>query len=77
MKRAFTWTMTAALAIGGATLVGCDSHDHASNLPPGENGTRAGGNGAFGGDTVQPGEGTHGMNGTGTNGNQLDMNGIH
>jgi hypothetical protein len=77
MNRLCTSVISAALIFGGANLVGCESHDRAANLPPGENGTRAGGNGAFGGDTVQPGEGNSHMNGTGANGNQLDMNNMH
>ena len=70
MNRIYTWAAVAALALAGA--VGCQQHggpDNGGNLPPGENGTRAGGNGAFGSDVAQPGEGVHGnMNGTGSNG---------
>ena len=75
MNRTCKWAVMAALVIGGAAMVGCESHDSA--MPPGENGTRAGGNGAFGGDVRQPGEGTHNMNGTGSNGNQMDMDHMH
>ena len=77
MNRVCTWAMTAALAIGTAAMVGCESQDHAANPPTSETGTRAGGNGAFGGDTAQRGDASQKMNGTGANGNQMDMNGLH
>jgi hypothetical protein len=76
MRRTCGWVLIAALVTGGAAMVGGCQSDQAP-LPPGENGTRAGGNGAFGSQVVQPGEGAHDMNGTGSNGNQMDMNGMH
>ncbi len=74
MNRIYTWAAVAALGLAG--VAGCQSHagpNSNDNLPAGENGTRAGGNGAFGTDVAQPGEGMHGnMNGTGSNGMQGD-----
>ncbi len=73
MKRAHTWSITAALTISGVALIGCNAHDPATN-----NGdTRAGGNHALGGDTMQSGDDGQRTHGVGNNGNQMEMNGLH
>ena len=67
------WAAVASLALAG--VAGCQSHNgpnNSGNLPSSENGSRAGGNGAFGSDVAQPGEGTHNMNGTGSNATPSD-----
>ena len=41
--------------VGAALSAGCRTADRQSNLPPGENGSRAGGAGSFGEDPQRPG----------------------
>ena len=70
-NRPSTWVLAAALVIGSASG-GCQS-----TASPGENGTRAGSAASVGGDTAQPGAADPRMNGTGSNGEQLQMHGLH
>jgi len=76
MRQTCGWVLIAAMVTGGAAMVGGCQSDSAP-LPAGENGTRAGGNGAFGSQVAQPGEGTHDMNGTGSNVGQTTTSGMH
>ena len=55
MMRFTSWAVVAALALGSFALVGCESNNQ-SDLPRDESGYTAGGNGAFGEKTAQPGD---------------------
>lgn len=55
MKRLITLTAALCIGLAGLSLVACES-DNSNNLPPGENGATAGGNGAFGENPGQPGD---------------------
>jgi len=53
MKLLHLLTIVGILSIGGIALIGCQASDQ--NLPANENGTTAGGNGAFGESPENPG----------------------
>ncbi|HEX4793868.1 MAG TPA: hypothetical protein VH370_08760 [Humisphaera sp.] len=53
MKLLHVLAIVSTLSIGGFALIGCQSSDQ--NLPANENGTTAGGNGAFGESPENPG----------------------
>ncbi len=55
MKRLITLTAAICLGVAGLSLVACES-DNSNNLPPGENGVTAGGNGTFGENPSRPGD---------------------
>ncbi len=72
MTRTCTW---AALTI--LTLAGCQSNSASPGRLPGDSGSSAPADNAAGTDAARPSERPQRMGGTGDNGDQLPMNGLH
>lgn len=53
-RRMLSYGVAVAVSMGSLTLIGCNSSAN-SNPPPGETGSTAGGNGAFGESPSRPG----------------------